>query len=333
MLIAVRKLGGRFFFFVVLIHLFSCKLSTDLKELSCQKIQSITEYPDSTFFSDIYHMECSGEKLYLLDDKRGDLVWISQDFQKMGYVAEHSPVGLVMPISFTLKEDTAYIYDIGSIHSLKIYADGKLLNNIAIEGGNEHRFAVSDDALFFPIPTDSTCYLKIMVQNTKERYRAGKVVKEATSHRTIMLNEKHIFYYNGNLFTVPRNYPYIDKYDANMDQWVGSFDLSSISIIKKSLDYANSLPFDPNSFYNYIIDAYLSEGYLYILCASSNVDRNKYKVNTILKLDVRGDEIYPIGYYVLPKRFYSSICVSDRYLFAVSSVSDCSIEKYELNDD
>lgn len=300
-----------------------------LKEIPYTVVEQLEEYPDSTFFSDIRHTEYEDGKLYLLDAKRGDIVWVSEDFKQMDYVARHSEIDLVMPVSFTIRHDTAYICDEGAVKPLKIYANGCLVKSASIPRYNEKRMGVSASSLFLSLPTDSSCFIKIQRNDLDKYVLVGRIIKEDTAQRTIMLNARHMFYYEGALYAVSGNYPYIDKYDAESNEHLETLDLSDIPFIKSNLDYIATKVLGPKSYFVYIDDGYLSDGYLYLLCASLGDD---YRCNTILKIDVSGKVMEPVGCCVLPGKYYSSICVSSDYLYAICD-NPCAIEKIKLEDE
>lgn len=326
----MKKIIFSFSLVVFLLSLCSCTSQVkELREIPYEVVGQLEEYPDSTFFSDIRHAEYEDGKLYLLDAERRDLVWVSEDFKQMDYVARHSEIDLIMPISFTVRQDTAYICDVGAVNSLKIYTQGKLVDNFRLFRFNEKRMAVSESSLFLSLPTDSSCYLDISRIDTAKYFFRGKVVKERDADRTIRLNDKHLFYDNGVLFTVAESYPFIDKYDAKSGKHLETLDMSDISFIKANLDYTATKPLDPKSYFIQIEDAYLSESYLYLLCPSFG---DYYRCNTILKIDVTGKTMKPVGYFILPGKHYKSICVSSDYLYAICN-NPCAIEKIELEDE
>ena len=313
-----------------LLYLYSCTSNVkELKEVACNVVERLYEYPDSTFFSDIRHAEYEDGKLYLLDTKRGDIIWLSEDFKRMDYVARHSEVDLVMPASFTVWQDTAYIYDEGSVNSLKIYADGCLVSSVSIPRCNEKRMGVSESSLFLSLPTDSSCFIKIEKQDLTKYILSGRVAKKDTPERTVMLNDNHLFYNSGMLFAVAESRPYIDKYDAVTNEWLSAFDLSDIPFMRANLNFTATKVLGQKSYYVYIDDCCLYNGYLYLLCASFG---DNYHRNTVVKVDVSDTVMKPVCYCVLPGKCYKSICVSSDYLYAICE-NPCAIEKIRLEDE
>ena len=183
--------------------------------------------------------------------------------------------------------------------------------------------------LFLSATTDTTSFLKITLRHPSEQVQLGKVVKEKTKTRTIMLNKRHLLYNkDGYIYSISGNYPYIEQYNHN-GEYIKTFDISSIPIIKKSMEYAESLPYQDNSFYSYIMDAYLINDIIYLLC-SSRTTQGEYRV--ILKLSI-SDNMKNVCTYILPHDYYSAFCASDSCLFVAQTTRNCVIEKLRIDDD
>lgn len=310
------------------IYICSCQNSRTSNKVYCEITESIEEYPDSSFFSSISLMEYSGGKLYILDEKRGDIVCLNENLKKMEYVSRHgeAPYEVVMPITFSVKNDTVYIVDLGT-RSMKKYYKGLFIDNFSLSNANENRFSINESHIFLSATTDTTSYLKIPLDNPSQQRATGGVTKESTPKRTIMLNQKHILYSNGTIYSVSGNYPYIHTYNTN-GKLTNTFDISSIPVIKNALEYAKSLPYQENSYYIYIMDAYLTHDYLYLLCSSRSTSEG-YKVNTVLKLSIN-DEMTIHSTYILPHDYYSTFCISDSHIFAAQTGRICTIEKIAM---
>ena len=318
--------------FILLCGLAACnphKSDMELETMNYELVERLTEFPDSTFFTEITHAEYENGRIYLIDKKRGDVVALTEDFKQIECIAPHSEIDLVMPIAFTVWQDTVYICDEGSINTLKVYTKGKQISSLSSVRFYEKRMAVNNTALYTTFPTDSSCYLKINRHDTEKRAYEGKVVKEENERRTIMKNEKHLFLNNGILYTVAECYPYIDSYNAKTGKWIKNLDISHIPVIQSNISFIESQPVEPKSYYVYMEDGDIHNNFLYLLCASLG-DNNNYRCNTLLKVDVSNEDMKPVGYYELPGRFYTAICVSDNYLYAIYSDKDCAIEKYKL---
>lgn len=314
------------FYLLILILFCSCHKEVRFKSYQCQTDRSIQMYPDSSFFSKINCMQYCRGKLYLLDKKRGDVVWVDEDLSRMGGVAQHgvAPDELVMPLEFMTLNDTIYVLDFGS-KSMKIFYGGKMIDRFTPLNANENRFAVDEHTLYISATTDSSCYLKILKNDESVQISQGKVKMENTIKRTIMLNCKHVFYSKGFIYTVSGNFPFIEKYNATTGQLIDTYDLSDVELIRNSMEYGEALPYNPNSYYIFIADAYLHSNSLYLLCSSRNSGKD-YKVKTILRIDLR-DEMKAACSYILPHDIYSSFCISDSFIYAFRDDEVCEIEK------
>ena len=322
--------------FIVLLFTLSCfcSCSSDkkntLEELDVEFVERITEFPDSSFFSDVRMMEYENGRIYLLDAKRGDLVALTEDLKQMKIVAPHSEIDLVMPASFDVDNDTAYIFDYGSVKTLKMYIEGKQIRSMSSLRFKEKRMAVGKSFIWASAPTDTSCYLKLSKQNPDEFILSGRVQKEDNKKRTIIKNSKHLFLDDdGMLYAVSDSYSYVEKYNSQTGVLEELLDLSSVPFIKENIQYAESQKVDNNSYFIYVMDACLYKDVLFLLCTSLE---EPYSCNLLLKIDVGGKNMQLAGYYELPGNVYRSICVSNEYLFAAYHGRDCAIEKYKLNE-
>ena len=315
-----------------LLGLCSCSFNKEntLFTLDVEFVERITEFPDSSFFSDIRKMEYEDGKIYLLDVKRGDLVSLTEDFKQMEIVAPHSEIDLVMPASFAIEDDTICVYDYGSVKTMKVYAEGKQLRSMSSFRVKEMRMAMNDSFIWASAPTDTSCYIRLNRWNPDEFILYGKVEKEENAKRTMKKNSKHFLSVNNEmLYAVSEAYPLVDKYDMKSGALKESLDISNVFFIKENLEFAASQNLDPNSFFVHVTDACLYENEMYLLCPSLGMP---YLCNMLLKIDVGGNEMRLVGYYELPGNVYRSICVSDEHLFVAFQGRDCAIEKYRLND-
>lgn len=316
------------FLILFFMGLFSCHKESKERGTHCKVVKSIEEYPDSSFFSSIKCMEYNNGNLYVLDEKRGDIVKLDSTLTTMEYVCRHgeAPYETVMPLTFNVQNDTTYIVDLGT-RSMKKYSDGHLCDNFPLSNANANRFSLNESFIFLSATTDSTCYLKIPLRTPTVQTPMGMIVKESTQKRTIMLNEKHVFYNKGYIYTVSGNYPYIDKYTVD-GRHIKTFDISNIPVLNSALEYVKSQFYQENSYYIFIMDAYLSNDFIYLLCSSGAASKD-YHVNTILKLNI-DEDMKLSDTYILPHIYYSSFCVSDSYIFAAQTTRNCSIDKMAL---
>lgn len=329
----VKMVIARLFLLFIVGGLLACnspKNTAPLKDLDYQFIQRITEFPDSSFFSDVRMMEYENGKIYLLDAKRGDLVALTEDFENVKIAAPHSEIDLVMPGTFKVKNDTLYVCDYGSVKTLKLYHDGKHIESLSSFDFKEKRMAMNGRHIYVSEPTDTSCFLKIDRINPNKKIKGGLVVKEQGHKRTKLMNKKHFFSNDANeLFVVSECYPYIDRYGLNEEMNIERLDFSHLSFVQDNMDFINYQPVEPRTYYVYIADGCLYKEALYLLCASLG---EPYRCNILLKVDVGSKKMQLVGYFELPGNVYRSICVSDEFLFAAYYGRDCAIEKYKLND-
>lgn len=321
-------------FFVILLFLFglySCgtEKNNNIYEMDIEFVDRITEFPDSSFFSDVRMMEYENGKIYLLDVKRGDLVALSEDFKQMNVVAPHSEIDLVMPVSFNVENDTIYACDYGSVKTLKVYTDGNQIESMSSFRFNEKRMAMNDSFVWFSAPTDTSCYVRFDKKKPDCFTFGGKAQKEKNNRKTIVKNDRHFFLNDGMLYAVPDAYSFVERYNIKTGVLEESLDISDVPFVKENIQYAESQKVDDDSYFIYVMDACLYGDDLFLLCPSLG---NPYCCNMLLKIELGGKEMQLAGYYELPGNVYRSICVSDEYLFAAYHGRDCAIEKYKLNE-
>ncbi|WP_431422737.1 hypothetical protein [Bacteroides hominis] len=298
----------------------------------CQPEIEIEEYPDSSFFSNITCMTYYKNKIYVLDKKRGDIVALSDNLKEMEYVSKHgeAPYETTWPFTFNVLDDTVYVVDFGT-RSMKKFHKGVFYGDFLLSNANENRFSLNDSLIFLSANTDSTSFLMIDKYHPDQQTPMGKVVREKTPFKTIISNKKHILYdKDKGIFSVSDCYPYIEQYNIH-GEYIKTFDISSIPIIKEAMAIAEKNSNKENTVYVYICDAYLANDHIYILC-SSRSSSGDYRVNTILKLSIN-DEMKHISTYILPHDIYSSFCVSEPYLFASQQVAEVTIEKIKIGDE
>lgn len=318
------------FLLTTVLCLLACRDKKSGSILHCQVENQIEEYPDSSFFSNITCMTYNNGKLYVLDKKRGDIVELSDDLKNVKYVSRHgeAPYETVMPVTFGVLNDTIYVVDFGT-RSMKKFHEGVFFGDFSLSNANENRFSLNDSLLFLSATTDSTSFLIIDIQDPDKQNPVGKVIEERTKLKTIITNKKYILYNKECIFSVSDCNPYIEQYDIS-GNYIKTYDISSIPVIKESIEYAKKTDSQENSVYRYIMDTYLINDHIYLLCSSGN-PHGDYSVNTILKLSIN-NSMENVSTYILPHKYYSSFCISDLYLFAAQEVKNSTIEKIKMSD-
>lgn len=320
------------FCIIVVLYFSACSNSKQESDLIyCQIESQITEYPDSSFFSNITCMTYYNDKLYVLDRKRGDIVALNNDLTKVEYISRHgeAPYETISPLTFGVVNDTVYVVDFGT-RSMKKFHKEVFAGDFLLSNANENRFSLNDSLVFLSANTDSTSFLVIDLQHPKRQIPMGGVIQANTTTKTIISNRKHILYdKEKGIFSVADCYPYIEQYTI-YGKHIKTFDISSIPIIKKSIEKAKAFSNQEKSIYIYIRDAYLADEYIYLLCSSWTA-LGDYRVNTILKLSVN-DDMRHVATYILPHDIYSSFCVSGTYLFASQEATGTAIEKMKIDD-
>jgi hypothetical protein len=310
--------------------LFFCQCKKiEYKEYVCKVDLQTEMFPDSSFFSDIRCMQYSEGNIYTLDVGRRDIVTFSEDFTNMRIIGNpgSGPEELTAPGKFYVLHDTVYIMDFG-YGSIKTYTDNKFLSTNKLSGVSDKRFFYAYDKFYIPFVTDSSIFEvvnKDILKNNMNQY-GGKITEFADE--TFIHNERNLLYDNKDFFyAVSDNLIQIEKYDLKTLKFVSDFDLSTIPIIEKNLKYIASQPQKINSVYVPIVDSYLVNGALYLLCADLEPP---VKSNQLIKITLY-PQIEVSAIYTLPGRIYLSFCVSPDYIFAFDK-SGGTIDRIKLSD-
>lgn len=312
----------------------SCSTAPEIPEFHCQQLQSITEYPDSTFFKYPTQLYKQEEKFYAFDQTRGDVaIWDCSTpdttFQTIGSIGA-GPEELATPKGYAVYHDTIFIADMGSL-CLKAYHEGRFIRSIPSSYVSNLRFFIDDDyAYLTDVTTDSACYAKIPL-NLKERtdlpyvQRGGHLFDTKGDGSYDRSDNQRILVQGGNyLYAASMCYPVIERYDLATNKLAGSYDLSDIPIVQEILDRIESEDLPPNAVYLYLKDIYWYKEKLYILCTYSY--RGQYQINVIVTLDTGSPTLRPLCLYHLPKK-YETIAIDDEYIYA-AGLATCSIDTY-----
>ena len=324
---------------LALLHLTACSLQTGsgIKEHECTLLHSLTEYPDSTFFSEISCLYHHKGKLYAFDQARGDVaVWNGTDSDSTFYtVGTHGegPEELAYPVTFYPIGDTIAILDGGTL-SIKYFDKTGFIRARDVTAYTNDRFFIEDDTVYMTSLTDSTCYAKIPGSWTRRDSLQNIVLCGNMLHITdrkgsnMSRNVRKMVKGADGLYAVCRSYHVVEKYDLHTNALLESYDLTAIPYIKSVVNYIKNENLPENTEAIFIRDAYWHNGLLYLLCADWN---NGYAVNTVVALSDNGGLAPYAMYHLTPERAYNTIAVSDSCLYAADDKNGKnSIDTYRL---
>lgn len=300
--------------------------SIEYQEFGYTLVDSIAEFPDSSFFSSISQMQYSPDgSLIILDRNRGDISRLSTDFKTFQVIMPHSETSLVNPESFYMKDGYLYVVDNLKVNNLMVIKDGTIVHAKHLDLISQgHRMTAEDNHLYMTLSTDSTSILTVSADNLQEEKRSGRVI-EGPDGKTERMNKRHLLSDGSYLYAVTECFPYIEKYDLKTGELIDSADLSGIPVIAGNIEYISTLELGPKTVSLYLNDAYISQGIMYILCASRG---EQYESNTVILINT--DSMQPLGQIKLPSRFYDSICADNDYLYAMATSPNAELQKIKI---
>lgn len=307
----------------------------ELQEYDCKLLQSITEYPDSSFFKQPSNLYKEKGKLSVLDITRGDVaIWDSTSipalFHTVGEIGQ-GPEEIIAPKSFYFYKDTLYIADLGTL-GLKAFYKGRMVRSIPVSWISENRFFIDNGQIYMSdITSDTACYAKIpletqdrtALQHTQRYGHLLPICEKEDMNR--YRNQRILVKGNGCLFTVCPSYPVIERYDLRSNKLLESYDLRNIPIVDRVMNNIENENLPSNAMVLFLPDAYWYKDKLYVICTYSYKGQNK--VNTIIALNT-SDKLSPYCLYNLPNT-YSSIAIDNEHIYAAGP-NTCSIDTYDI---
>ena len=197
----------------------------------------ITEYPDSSFFSNIDCMQYYEGNIYILDVERRDIMILDTIFNKISLIGQggRGTKELTVPVSFHIKDDITYIFD-GGTASIKKFQNCQFIDNITVPSGTPGRFCISDSSIFISDSNEKGVILDINKNNTKSFCYYGEIEHIGDINYSFMVNQRNLFYQDSFLVSIPEALPFIEQYDAITKKIINKFDLSKIDLFEKNLN-------------------------------------------------------------------------------------------------
>ncbi|MDR3235290.1 MAG: hypothetical protein LBT48_00985 [Prevotellaceae bacterium] len=298
----------------------------NLEEYFCHIDAEIDMFADTSFFSEITCMQYYQGSLYALDAGRRDVAVFPEDYAAVSFAGQpgQGPQDLTSPNVFYVSNDTISVLDDGI--GLKQFYRNKFVNLLKAKLSSNCRFTCVSNKYYIPAFNEN--YLFAVLKNNgseNDVVYGGHTVKFNSVKETIFRNLRKLLSDSLYLYAVSDNIPNIEKYDLTTYELIETLDLSDVPIIKKYLRHIASESLPPDTYIKFMGDAYLSDNFLYVLCASPSPD---YKTNTILKIGLY-PEMKPVAMIYLPDKIYSAFCVSPKYIHAFNS-RKATIERFEI---
>ncbi len=311
----------KYAYILIILFLYSCinneMVHYQTFQLSAENSMSI--YPDSTFFSDIRCMKYHNNKLYLLDAQRADVVVLDSCFKNMQTlnIKGRAKNELLMPFRFNIHNDTIFVVDFGSM-SLKYLNDNGVIGHSDLPKTKirDSHFAVTDSSIIFPASSNNGTFVEVSKANSDDYNHYGDLEQIGTDLRNRIWSNANILSSDEYLILAYLALPHIDIYDIKTKKIIQRKDLSSIPFMAKNLDAIESEKFTENQSPTIIVDACVYEDDLFALY--SNYSGGKYASNIVVRFSLSGKLVIK-AIYTLPGVLYESICVSPTHLFAFNS--------------
>ncbi|NDV46523.1 hypothetical protein D0T49_05635 [Paludibacter sp. 221] len=317
---------------LLLTLLLGCKKdSFEEVKVKLQKIDEIEDYPDSSLFIGATSMYSANDKIYILDKSRGDVASFDENFEEFNVFGKFGmgPEELNIPTGFFVTKDSVFVFDQGA-GGIKLFTDSKYNKTIRIPGGNyPTRFFLYNDLIFSTHITENTNFVIADINDTDaEIKQIGEPFKFPSTFQTMIRNHKLLYQSDLLFFAVSDNLPIIQIYDLENYSLIEEFDYSNIPTVKQTLNFIKEkIPLNEKSYTVSINDAYLHNNAIFILWAT-RVDG--YKVKTIFKFNIEGESLVYNKTYILPGEYYTTFCVSDKYIFAYNE-DNHTMDKIELH--
>ena len=98
---------------IALLCVSACQSRNVVHEVDAVELAHIIALPDSSFFSDLRHLNVSGERIYALDVDRRQVLSLDKKFEDLWLFGSggRGPAELLAPFSFTLHGGDVFIHD------------------------------------------------------------------------------------------------------------------------------------------------------------------------------------------------------------------------------
>lgn len=313
-----------YFFSFILIITISCKRQNiDLKEIELKNDTIISQFNDSTFFSDIRSMFFS-KYLYISDYKRNQIIVSNRKahiIKTLG-IKGQGPGEFLGISHIYVNNDTIYAQNDGK-RCIEVYDLDGYIKTISLKKGIQ----LKTTSRFFYL--NNTLYLSSMTKEKENSIVAynyvfdsikhlGKVDRFDSEEMNYYRNERHILVLGGeNIIAVSHVSPVIEKYDMN-GNLIEQYNYRDVLPVKKRLKFIENQKVELNSVYELISDAYIESNKIYLILLSNNGD--EVSSNRILEIEI-GDKMKATQLYNLGKGWFCSICVEKKHLWAFDGKS------------
>lgn len=297
---------------------------------------------DSTFFKNVQTLvEYEGD-IYMSLDNRMQIIRMDKDLNIKNIIGRQGrgPSEFIYINKFFVENDTIWVGDSGKQALMKFSTDGDFGGSIPRSKGRyalQTRFYVENNKFYFSkidiADKTSLACLDLNKKEGEDYKKFGELTEFSSDIKTDGQNRRHVFEYNGELISVPRSIPVIEKYDKNTLELKQKFDLSQIKDIdvinKKALE--GNTQSNPAAFFILAFDMYVHENLLYIAFAGSvekTINSENPQQLGIFVFNI-SDDIKYIKRYMFDGTI-NCFCVTDDYIYATPTQGG-ELNRYPLN--
>lgn len=299
-------------------------------------VKSVHELSDDYLLTDIRLIQESSNNIYLNDWTRSHIValdnnlTLTQVFGQEGKgPGEFTGVG-----SFNIYKDQIYTLDDGGARIHVFQPNGELIktlkNNNIPTGITGLRFAVLGENIYLPSSIFSESDLVILDRKNGELIRKVKLRSENSS---VGINQNLLITFKNQIVVINKMIPSVSKLTKDGDL-IGEYDLTNIVQLNDLWAFyeQNKIQTDYQNYKSFIVDAYIDNSNLFILC-SGWPGRDNFAYIIQLHLDQESFEferVFKIQGANSSARFFKTIAVFNNRLFAIERRS-MTINEYNLS--
>lgn len=297
---------------IALLCVSACQSRSVVHEVDAVELAHIIALPDSSFFSDLRHLNVSGERIYALDVDRRQVLSLDKKFEDLWLFGSggRGPAELLAPFSFTLHGGDVFIYD-SPVQAVKIYSkegfqDRRELDFVPYD----YRWYERDGEFWMPLRNSDSLIVK---SSPEGDVFFGKPRRIGSDKKTSIMNGCCVLDNDGEPLAVYMMLPYARQYSSAGVQ-EREIDLSGAEFYGQNMAYIASRPTKENSAYILHQDAVISGARLFLLCPRYG---KQYRVDRILEVDIPSGR--PVRVIRLPEGVYGSIALDKDIVYAFNS--------------
>lgn len=281
----------------------------------------ITQFSDSSYFSDIRSMQIDNNRIYLTDYHRNQVIILNEKGQFAKSIGDEGrgPGELLGAADLFVDNDTIYVFnDSGRSFELYGLSYGHIKKiNFPVNSSfrSTQRFTVKNGRIYISSPSHNTSIAALGINS--DTYNVfGRIIEFDSDIKTRVQNSRHLVVKDSIIYAISRTLPIIEKY--NLDgKLISIYDFSSVKYVQKRLDFVTAQVSPPNVSHILVSDIYLYEDKLYLLIVSN--DSEKSNSNKVLVMDLSTNKIIPEKIYNLGEDRYGSIAANKNSLWAFSN--------------